>query len=437
MPSNCLIASQNQYMNLRLNLSTRPFAYTYTHTRTSAMIDPFVSLFMPQDEQPAPSPISVEEAIDCRDSNSRFFNLINRDSQLSIIINDNSTLTSCQLAGQQIVLDRAAYNETHETWALGDRPYQKLSSQPWSSHVRGSELILTSLTNSNNPHTSLYFELTLANELNCIAKLKSIHLQHQVFYFNLNLGFRLGTRPMVDGHTIVVRCNGSLNRIQAQPTKLLCHCNKSAPLLPKSFIGDIPYELVSRSRIKRESSTTTASQQHDQHDQNEDNFILCDAIFSLESTCNLDYLQAQLQFQNRAVVFEVRSVRSSINPSNTTNSNHQANCTNSNSNVSSSTHQQLHQHLPNDLKLANVFAPPLLAGLADDSGVATSSSSSVPTRPKLEPVEQSTSSTTNNNNVMQSHPSTILRIRVRVTNFGVCLMPLMMTNYTSTWRFSW
>lgn len=398
----------------------------------SSMIDPIASLFMRQYDQATQNDISsfisVEEAIDCRDSNSRFFSLLNHETKLNIIINDNSTITSCKLDGHEIVVDKSLYNETHETWAIGDRPYQKLSSLPWNSHVRGSELILsTSTTNASNaPHTSLYFEMTRSNELNCIAKLKTIHLQHQVFYFNLNKATTPKARQPIDGHTIVIKCNGNMNRIQAQPTKLLCHCNKAATILPQSLIGDIPFELV----------------QHADNP-NSDDIILCDSIFSLESNCNLDYLQAKLQFQNRELEFEVRSVKSITASSNNNNINTSSN--NNNNNVSSSSHP-LFKSFPADLKQfsANFGGESSSGWTRNDDSIASSSSAQAMPALKQESLDPTTSSEPPKNSSNRSpsiasttHPITMLRIRVRVTNFGVCIVPYMMINYTCTYRFNW
>lgn len=469
------------------------------------MIDPLVSLLMPPEEQATQNDIShyiqVEEAIDCRNSNRRFFSLLNRVSSLNIIISEQSTIVSCKLDRHEIVVDKTLYNETHETWAIGDRPYQKLSNLLWNSHVRGSELVLSSSSsmtggnfasnliaaNNSNPHTTLYFELTRSNELNCMGKLKSIHMQHQVFYFNLNRA--AGSRAPVDGHRLAVRCNGNLNQIQLQPTKLLCQCNKSSPSagrLAQSLVSDIPCELAQQ----RDATML------DNND-NPDDIILCDAIYSLESTSPLDYIQAQLQFADRTLVFEVRSVRSAgsapapngssgtTGAATTTNTNSNSNDysksnnnnnNGGNSNVSSSTSrgrskQQSSTNI--DLMQQQIVAPNrqaphqssaqssslLSVNQQVDDSIATSSSSSSnfgPSNPiiKSEPLETASGAPTsssevryqfanNNAKVAQQtptstqHPSTILRIRVRVTNFGVCLLPHMMTNYSCTYKFAW
>ena len=390
------------------------------------MIDPIASLFMRQYDQATQNDIStiitVEEAIDCRNSNSRFFSLMNHETQLNIIINDNSTITSCKLDGHEIVVDKNLYNETHETWAIGERPYQKLSSLQWNSHVRGSELILSSSTNNTNlPHTSLYYELNSANELNCAAKLKTIHLQHQVFYFNLRKA--TSCRQLIDGHTIVVRCNGNMNRIQVQPTKLLCHCNKAATILAQSLVGDIPFELMPHPE-----------------NPNSDDAIICDAIYSLESTCNLDYLQVKLQYQNRELEFEVRSVKS-ITP--VVNNNNQ------NSNGVSSSSHQLFKSFPTDLKQlsASLLGESSTNPSRSEDLCASSSSSQAAPKLKQETLDPSSSDLSKNlfnrsslttsqpDQAPNSHPVTMLRIRVRITNFGVSIMPFMMINYTCTYRF--
>lgn len=479
---------------------------------------------MPREEQAIQNNISnyisIEEAIDCRNANSRFFSLLNKESFLNIIISEQSTIISCKLDTQEIVVDRSLYNETHETWALGDRPYQKLSNLVWNSHVRGSELILSSsflnsntinapninnnnINNNNNssqpPHTSLYFELTRSNELNCIGKLKTIHLQHQVIYFNLNQATKV--KAPIDGHTLAVKCNGNMNRIQVQQTKLLCSCNKllaSKNAFAQSLIGDIPCELT-------QSHLVISNDGHPKAD-NPDDIIICDSIYSLEATCALDFLQAHLQFLNRSIVFEVRSVKSvgiSSNNNNVSSSTTPASTSrnkatssrqsaysndyygSSNNNIDlrqqvNPTEPQAFQRLPQSSTSSSSSSSPWASNMTTgpqqhapgDDSIASSSSSSSATMMnsvKLEPQDSSVQSSstslsnasaTSSSNLATSsgsneakhqvitndasvkkpsalYPSTILRMRIRVTNFGVCILPYMMTNYTGSYKFNW
>lgn len=315
--------------------------------------------------------------MDCREA-TRFFYVLNLETNLNVIISKNSSIINFKLDGQEIIVDKRMYDQKHEAWAIGDRPYQKMASLAWNCHVRGSELMLS----ASNGTSTLLYELTRSNELICVTKLKSIHLQHQATYINLN---NAKCKAPIDGHFLVVRCNGNLNRIQAQPTKLLCHCNKSASILAQSLIGDIPLEL-------RQHPTTNSFIPSDQFGSLDD-LIICDAIFSLESTCSLDFLEAQLQYQNRIISYEVRSVQSTSSVTSQTN------------NVSSSTGSTSNSNI----NTANV---------ADQSDNNCSSASTSTASPA-------------------SHPSTVLRIRIRITNFGVCIMPYTMTNYTSKYKFSW
>lgn len=338
---------------------------------------------MSEHQKEPPNTITVEEGMDCRDANSRFFSLTNLDTHLNIIISKVAGIVSCKLDEHEVVVDPSLYNQTHDTWAVGDRPLQRINSLSWNCHVRGAELLLTSA----NGTSSIMYELSKFNELNSIVKLKSIHLQHQVAYFNLN---NAKHKTPIDGHTLVVQCNGNMNRIQFQDTKLLCQCNKKSSILPQSLIGDIPLELVQRdagasqnNEVKNTTSTTTT----------EDDIIICDAIYSLESTCPMDVLQVQLRYNQRTLLFETRSSSSNL-PTATNSSTSQ----NQNTNVSSTT-----QH--------------------------TSTVSAQIKREKGEPVSESNSAV--------SQTSTILRVRIRVTNFGICIMPTMMTNYACMYRFIW
>lgn len=383
-----------------------------------------------------PNVVTVEEAIDCRRGNSRFFSLINHESGLNVIISRDSSIISFNLEGQEIAVDKSLYNQTHEAWAIADKSYQKLTALPWNCHVRGSELILS----ASNGASSIIYELNRHNELNNIVKLKNIHLQHQVTYFNLN---NAKVKTPIDGHTIIVRCNGNMNRIQIQHTKLLCQCNKISSILPQSLVGDIPFEL--RQNASGNSSETTS----------EDDLIVCDAIFSLEATCSLDFLQAHLQFNNRILVFEVRSCITTAGLS-----------------TNRSSAKIPVQVQPVDVKPKDInfyYQQKKLKVSSNNSQIEDPLKDVNPIVIKTEPVDnlsnqmsassadikpviinstngpQSTSTSmedikTNSNincHENRAHSSTTLRIRIRVTNFGACLMPYMMTNYTSTYRFAW
>lgn len=308
----------------------------------------------------AQSPVTVEEGMDCRDANMRFFSMINRISNLNITLSISSVMLSCKFDKHEIIVDQKRLNQTHETWALGDRPYQKFNALMWNCHVRGAELLLST---SNGASTILY-ELTRFNELTSNVKLKSIHLQQQPIYFNLN---DAKTKAPIDGHTLLVQCNGNLNKIQVQNTKLLCQCNKKSSILPQSLIGDVPFELVrhesSMSLYSNADNNVTNSSLPNSAGINEDDLIVCDAIFSVESNCPLDLIRIELRYKFRAVVLEIRS-------------------------------------------------------FANQTGTSDASNQ-----------QQKT-------NVSSSTPKT-LRVRVRVTNFGVCIMPIMMTEYNCRYRFNW
>lgn len=338
-------------------------------------------------QEDAPNIITVEEGMDCRQANSRFFSLSNHETHLNVVISKTAGIVSCKLGEHEILVDQSLYDQTHETWAIGDRPFQRINALPWNCHVRGAELLLT----SSNGTSSIMYELTKFNELNSIVKLKSIHLQHQVAYFNLN---NAKQKTPIDGHLLVVQCNGNMNRIQFQDTKLLCQCNKKSSVLPQSLIGDIPFELVQRDAgISPSNNNETKNNNTTPSSGTEDDIIICDAIFSLESTCPLDVLQVKLSYNEKALLFESRSSSSGLTATTSGSSSN-----NQNANVSSTTQQ---------------------------------SSSGLPhvKREKGEHVSEASSA------IPQT--STILRVRVRVTNFGICIMPLMMTNYTSMYRFNW
>lgn len=415
--------------------------------------------------------ITVEEGIDCREANSRFFSLLNHESRLNIIISKNCSFISCKLAGHEIVIDQRQYNQLHETWAISDRPYQRMSSLPWNCHVRGGELLLSTSNNSS----SIMYELTKFNELNSLVKLKSIHLQHQVTYFNLN---NAKEKVPVDGHTLVVQCNGNMSRIQVQNTKLLCQCNRKASILAQSLIGDIPFELV---RHDASISSNTCNQQQQQQPNiptnsgNDDDLIVCDSIFSIEATCPLDCLRVKLQYNERSLLFEARSTAQSSLPTSSNNvtsstqkgaklfqtnnkinnndlhhqPNHQTQQASSSSNEPPSISGDLQADSNADFKfqdnqwLSSLMDSGQQCCLAQSTrqqqptttyGVAGGQKGQLDTSTNDQPVPQLPTSLSSST---PQHPATILRARVRVTNFGVCIMPLMMTNYACTYRFTW
>lgn len=396
--------------------------------------------------------ISLEEGMDCRELNSRFFSLLNHQSKLNIIISKTSSLISCKLDGHEIVVDQRVYRQAHETWAISDRPFQKLDSLAWNCHVRGAELILSTSNNSS----SIMYELTRQNQLNTIVKLKSIHLQSQVTYFNLK---NAKQRVPIDGHTLLVQCNGNTNRIQAQPTKLLCSCNKKSTILPQSLIGDIPCQLV-----QHYSAQVRDSSIHQDNYVDDDDMIVCDTIFSLESTCPLDVLKVQLSYANKTLIFETRSSQSgllngssstsastSVSSSSSNNANKRSKLQNALD--SSKNHRSDISNLNKQgLQAVNQEIEPIQSGTIDGSSSKGIKSvvdgppncRSQTTHASTSTLKDTAQAQKSDNSVKtaktaqaRSHPTTILRIRVRVTNFGVCIMPIMMTNYTCSYQFVW
>lgn len=397
---------------------------------------------MTRDHPDQSGDITVEEGIDCREADSRFFSLLNTKNGLNIIVSNSASWISCKLDEHEIVVNPRLYNQTHETWAIGDRPYQKFNSLTWNCHVRGTELLLS----TSNGSSSIMYELTPYNELNSIVKLKSIFLQNQVTYFNLN---NARIRTPIDGHSIVVQCSGNMNRIKFQDTKLLCRCNRRSPVLPKSFIGDIPYELV------RHHPDYNVNPQDDMG--TEDDFIVCDSIFYLEATSPLDYLKVQLQYQNWIMLFEVRMspIPGGSNPTSVDQSAGVSSSTNAPISSKQSSKAQF-SDLRNNHAPADFIRPVSIMNFVNDGpqppaeqeeagSAAQSSLLESPSTSNSGTTNARTPDTNNNNTpILNSSlsskgavPSTILRARVRITNYGICVMPLMMTNYSCTYRFSW
>lgn len=397
--------------------------------------------------------ITLEEGIDCRELNSRFFSLFNHESKLNVIISKSSSIISCKLDGQEIVVDQRLYQQSHETCAVSDRPLQKIDSLQLLPHVRGAELFLS----TPNGASSIMYELTRQNHLNSIVKLKSIHLQQQVTYFNLK---NAKQKVSIDGHTLVVQCNGNMNRIQFQPTKLLCQCNKNSTILPQSLIGEIPFHLTQHQDADVESNDGQNAAACAQ-----DDMIVCDAIFSLESTCPIDVLKIQLQYENRVLIFETRSSQSclpngSASMASTSGVSSSSSTSNKNSYIKGksrcgsldSTNVQVNDSIhikpePQALVETSNSSQSEVTDYSQDRSwllrdikppIATTAPSTSNCHSNI--TQPTTSSDTTNNNKPStssalSHPATILRVRVRVTNFGVCIMPIMMTNYKCTYKF--
>lgn len=392
-----------------------------------AFVDYLRSIMLDTDQ--SSNNVTVEEGIDCRETNSRFFSLLNHESRLNIIISKTSTtIISCKLNDHEIVVGQRQYNQAHETWALGDRPFQKIELLSWNCHVRGAELLLS----VQNGTSSMMYELTRHNELNNIVKLKSINLQQQAVYFNLN---NAKEKLPINGHTLVVRCNGNMNRIQVQQTRLLCQCNKRSSVLPQSLIGDVPFELVQHDASSSMGDNTNIS---------DDDLIVCDAIFSLESTCAFDYIQVQLGYNNRALLFELKASPAS--------SSRQSGASNQISSVSSSTtmnptqpsqqpydlqSQLFSQYVPSSsIGSSNAPSNSLLADINYSENKWFRDPADAPST-SCQPNDNSNPPSNITLPSSLSHPATNLRIRIRVTNFGVCIMPLMMTNYSCVYRFIW
>lgn len=373
-------------------------------------------------ENAGPETITVEEGIDCREADSRFFNLFNRTTRLNVIISKNSTILSCKLHDHEVIVSQRPQGQTYnqDTWALGDRPIQRMASLAWNCHVRGTELLLS----ASNSSSSIIFELNNLNELNIMAKLKSMHLQNQVTYFNLN---NARDRVPIDGHTLAVQCNGNLNRIYVQETKLLTSSNNRALISPSSLISELPHDLTSF------DTKVTTSRSSNQININGDDDAICDAIYSLESSSNHDFLSVKLQFNRRRLTFEVRASTVTNPQCNQLQQQQQAS-------VSSSTGASL---ITSSSKILNRNTSPASNDtqpqLSEDSLQATSSTSRLTSSTSVDnQCHLASSSVSGSNSTTTSlHPATTIRARVRVTNFGVCVMPLMMSNYNCTYRFNW
>lgn len=265
----------------------------------------------------------------------------------------------------------------HETWAHGDRPAQPLYNQFWISHVRGSELILSTLNATN----SISYQLNRNDELITITRLRSPYLQHQVHYFNLN---STAEKTSIDGHTFHIKSSDNRN-LTVSNTRTQCDCMKDSPLLPKSFIGDIPHVIVCDTQNTK------------------DDIIICDAIFTLESIDKSSSITAHLQYEDRCMRLELKPTI--INLQNTSSANQAS------SNACSS-----------------IVAP--------SNQVVQSGSSSLavpPNSPNQQQLVDSSNMNVNNNQSVASIDS--LKLRVRITSFGACLIPIMMSSYTCSYKF--
>lgn len=406
-------------------------------------------------ENAGPETITVEEGIDCREADSRFFNLCNRATGLKVIISKNSSILSCKLQDHEVVVSSrsAGSNQSQDhTWALADRPFQRMAALAWNCHVRGAELLLS----ASNGNSSMVYELNNYNELNVLVKLKSAYLQHQVTYFNLN---NAKDKVPIDGHSLVVQCNGNLSRIQVHLTKLLNHTENRLLIPAQALVADLPYELVSQD-LKISTNSWGYSDQADPGVTGNEDEALCDAIYSLESSSQLDFLNVRLQYNRRSLTFILRTASLQTNPS-------QQPALPQQTNVSSSTGTSQITSSSKRLNRISTFDQPSSSpgpsnsaahssaksmsecsrtdeflwpqAAVDESPLATSSTSHSinVSQASDNPLHQSDSSSPTPASIALSQPTTTLRARVRVTNFGVCIMPLMMVNYTCTYRFGW
>lgn len=347
-----------------------------------------------QNDEPKQQTIIVEEAMDCRQANLRFFNLVNQETHLNVTISQASNIVGCSIDGREIVVnDRLCGLNDLESWALCDKALVKMTNLPWGCHVRGSELILT----VPNGFPSMTYELNDRNELHSFVKVRGTNMQNKVTYFNLN-----NTKELtpIDGHTISVQCNGNLNRIQVQDTKLLHPCKSS--VLPKTLLGDIPFQLV-----HHDAGASCNGQRNSNLTQ--DDLIVCDAIFSLKALSSLDCLSVRLQYGNRVVQVEVNSL----------NHRHDTNQIQSNPSTSK---------MRNEPRTSNI-----------GTGQADSMNMSHSTKQTTNELPASTSSTIDQSlsNSNQDSEAVTIRVRVRITNFGVCILPLMMKNYHTKYSFFW
>lgn len=400
-------------------------------------------------ENTGPESITVEEGIDCREADSRFFNLCDRETGLNIIISKNSSILSCKIQDHELVVGQRSTSSgqaQENTWALGDRPFLRMAALAWNCHVRGAELLLS----ASNGCSSMVYELNSYNELNVVAKLKSPHLQHQVTYFNLN---NAKEKAPIDGHSLIVQCNGNLNRIQVQETKLLNCADSSLLIPPRALVANLPFDLLSRDLATSNSSWAHLERLNTSAGSSED--AICDAIYSIESSSQLDFLNVKLQYNRRSLTFIVRSTSQQAATGNLANhlpppqtsvssSTGASQITSSSKRLSRRTPDQpcllteqagspTHSDASQRLNHCPVQPSPDELSIASSSSTCSNSHSRV----NSDPVQQLDSSSITQTSSSIVQPTTTLRVRVRVTNFGVCIMPLMMLNYACTYRFAW
>lgn len=352
--------------------------------------------FNNQDDDQDQKLITVEEAIDCRKANSRYFNLINQSTQLGITVSQSSSIIGCQLDGSEIIVsEHLLQNHDLEAWAISEKALMKSCNLPWTCHVRGSELLFTIPNGS-----SVTYDMTNYNEVKTIFRLKTANIQNKVSYFNLR-----GANDLlpIDGHTILVQCNGNLNRIDVKETKL-SRPHRST-ILARSLIGDIPFQVTSDN-----SGQTQDNGETERNSKSQPNDIICDAIFSLEANSHLDHLSFQIQYSNRAVRIEVGSYYNRIE---------------TNQASVSSTSSRAKQNL---------------VELGVNPRKASTLTESIQMNEPPQHEEPSGSNSRTGSKAISPNPdemSTTLKVRVRITNFGICILPLMMKNYHCKYRFEW
>lgn len=329
-----------------------------------------------QDDDETESNVIVEEGLDCRRDNMRFFTLINRESKLNIMISHDSNILNCRLDNHDIVIDKSVLDSSDRgALILDESNTAKSDKTAWNCHVRGPELTFT----SSNSSSIKIFELKPANELICYIKLRSTKLQSKFTYFNLKSAKNLES---IDGHTILVQSNGNMGRIQAEKAREIIDDRSS--ILPNSLIGEIPFHLT--------SNTTEPPRDGENNDSS--NLIICDAIYSLEPINSLDYLRVQIQYQEKCLEIEIRSSNpnpgAAIKPA--------ANCDINQSEASSSSSDSQKRKVIEPSSISNTKINSTSTGLSDKM---------------------------------------CLKLRVRVTNFGIAIMPLLMKSYRCKYRFLW
>lgn len=373
--------------------------------------------------------ISVEEGLDTRRNYLRYFSLQNPGNRFNIIISKSASILGCLLDGREIVVDTRLYHEQHETGAISDRLMQKVSSLQWNCHVRGKELILSAPNGSSN----ISYSLSPQSQLTSKVKLKSIHLQHQVMYFNLKTATE---RSDIDGHFLQVYTNSHLNSIQNQHTRLLCQCNTRSTILPESLISQ-PYLLQRNSTVNLHQEGQVKIEDCIR----EDDVIVCDAIFSLQTTQPSEVLGVKLSFAQRELNITVQSAQqASTSSENSSRVNNTGNGHNNTSNLrhsivtatsSSGTGSTASATTPGgDCDVENTINLQQQQQALGGSNQDTTSNSEAS-------ASQQAQQSSSNNSGAKASTTTVLRVRVRITNYGICILPHMMTNYLCKYKFAW